>query len=653
MHNKTFIFLAALTACACTRPSAVSTAGWRLSCGDGVDIVYRGDTIARGSWAEYALDGDTMKSGIYEHTSFKKERIDDHYGRGMRWTLTMSGHDLPRLVRTFRLYDGFMLTDIALEADSAISTSYMAPLVTRHTGEMIKSPMKRAVFVPYDNDKWIRYASSVRTGDSLRSYEVTCVYDAESRQGLVAGAIEHDTWKNAVELTDGRRSMKLYSGVADELTRDVKGHGAVRSVRPRSAVMMLGRFDDWRDGMELFAGLNALTTPPRRWKHAVPVGWNSWGALQFGVNHDNATEVATFLADSLMPRSFHNADGLIYTGLDSGWDSFKEAELKDFADRCTAMHQVPCIYWTPFTDWAKNPERQVDAMPEYKYKDIYLYADGKPQELDGAYAIDPTHPAVRAMMEKTARLFRRCGYRYVKMDFMTHGRMEADSWYRKDITTGTQAYNYGMNMIDSIFGDMYINLSISPLFPAQYAQSRRIACDAWNKIKDTEYTMNALTWGWWLDRVYSYNDADHVVLRDATEGENRARVTSAVITGMFITGDDFSSKGDSTAKARAVSMLANERVNALIDGRAFRPLNADNDRSEHMFVRAEQDGRVCLAVFNYGDSPMTFGLPVERMPLKRETRYKVQELWSGGQTDSATDVTLPAKDAMIFVFSPE
>ena len=366
MHNKAYIFLAALAACACTRPSAVSTAGWRLSYDKGVDIVYRGDTIAKGSWAEYALNGDTMKSGNYEHTTFKKQRIDDRYGRGVSWTLTMSGRDMPQLVRTFRLYDGFMLTDIALEAGSAISTSYMAPLVTRHTGDMIKGPMKRAVFVPYDNDKWIRYASSARTGDSLRSYEVTCVYDAASRQGLVAGAIEHDTWKNAVELTDSRRSMKLYSGAADELTRDVKGHGAVRSARPRSAVMMLGCYDDWRDGMEHFADLNAVTTPPRRWDSAVPVGWNSWGALQFGVNHDNATEVATFLADSLMPRSFHNADGLIYTGLDSGWDSFKETELKDFADRCKAMHQVPCIYWTPFTDWAKNPERQVDAMPEYK-----------------------------------------------------------------------------------------------------------------------------------------------------------------------------------------------------------------------------------------------------------------------------------------------
>ena len=112
--------------------------------------------------------------------------------------------------------------------------------------------------------------------------------------------------------------------------------------------------------------------------------------------------------------------------------------------------------------------------PEYKYKDIYLYANGKPQELDGAYAIDPTHPAVEAMMKKTSSLFHRTGFEYVKMDFMTHGAMEADKWYLPEVTTGIQGYNYGMQLLDKYFGDMYINLSISPVFPAQYAQSRRI-----------------------------------------------------------------------------------------------------------------------------------------------------------------------------------
>ncbi|NDV60812.1 hypothetical protein, partial [Bacteroides sp. 519] len=28
------------------------------------------------------------------------------------------------------------------------------------------------------------------------------------------------------------------------------------------------------------------------------------------------------------------------------------------------------------TDWGRNPERTIDAAPEYKYKDIYLYANG-------------------------------------------------------------------------------------------------------------------------------------------------------------------------------------------------------------------------------------------------------------------------------------
>ena len=82
------------------------------------------------------------------------------------------------------------------------------------------------------------------------------------------------------------------------------------------------------------------------------------------------------------------------------------------------------------------------------------------------------------MMKKTSGLFHRAGFEYVKMDFMTHGAMEADKWYNPEITTGIQGYNYGMKLLNQYFGDMYINLSISPVFPAQYAQSRRIACDA-------------------------------------------------------------------------------------------------------------------------------------------------------------------------------
>ena len=568
------------------------------------------------------------------------------FGKGKKWTITYSSQEHPTLTQTFRIYKDFLLTDITISAnDKKLHSNYMAPVLAQ-TDTLLYSSNRRKLFVPFDNDAWIRYKSTNHIEDELRSYEVSTVYDSQKQDGIVMGAIEHDKWKNAIELNDKKKSLKMYSGVADTLTRDIHAHGSLKGNQIKSATFMIGHFKDWREGMEKYADNNAIVAPRREWNKAMPVGWNSWGALAFGVKHTNSTEVIKFFANDLQSKSFANADGELYTGLDSGWNSFSEPDLKDFADQCYANNQVPCIYWTPFTDWGKNPEREVPGT-SYKYKDVYLYADGKPQELDGAYAIDPTHPAIKKMMEDTHNLFRKCGYKYVKMDFMTHGRMEADHWYNKDITTGTEAYNYGMQLLDSIFSDMYLNLSISPIFPAQYAQSRRIACDAWNKIKDTEYTMNALSWGWWIDRVYQYNDADHVVLRDATEGENRARITSSVITGLFITGDDYSAKGDENVKNRARKYLTNPDVNAIATGRSFRPLTGDNDNSENKFIRRDEDGTTYLAVFNYTDNDLQFSLPLSRMGITG-TPKEIKELWSQKSMLPNETVTIPSKDVMIF-----
>lgn len=295
----------------------------------------------------------------------------------------------------------------------------------------------------------------------------------------------------------------------------------------------------------------------------------------------------------------------------------------------------------------------MDAAPEYKYRDIYLYANGKPQELDGAYAIDPTHPAVEAMMKKTSSLFHRTGFEYVKMDFMTHGAMEADKWYLPEVTTGIQGYNYGMQLLDKYFGDMYINLSISPVFPAQYAQSRRIACDAWNKIKDTEYTLNALSYGWWQKYIYQFNDADHIVLRDATDGENRARITSGVITGIYIGGDDFSAAGGKDGKDKALKYLTNPDINALATGEVFRPVEGNGAQSEQIFVRKEKDGTFHCALFNYSEQEQTVTLSLDRIGLEQTRSYQVKELWSGSRTTAKNkiEVTIPAKDVKVLEFN--
>ena len=161
----------------------------------------------------------------------------------------------------------------------------------------------------------------------------------------------------------------------------------------------------WRKGLEEFADANARIAPPRNWGKAVPFGWNSWGVLQFKLTYEKAMQVSDFFKNNLQNNHFVNTDNTVYIGLDSGWSSFTEEQLKAFVQKCKENGQSAGIYWTPFTDWGKNKDRQIKDSPAYQYKDVYLYANGKPQDLDGAYAIDPTHPAIEDQMKKTSELF--------------------------------------------------------------------------------------------------------------------------------------------------------------------------------------------------------------------------------------------------------
>ncbi len=383
MIERMDILLVSIFLSACAQSEIKSQMGdWKVDLDpeSRVVILSKGSKVlTSGMYASYRLGDDLITTKDYRESvritgPSDYSAVEDGL---VAITIKYTQKNLPTLEQNFYIERGtdYLLTDFTLNDEHDISSNYMAPVCIDSMSALLGAGDNRALFIPFDNDKWIRFQSYPASVEKLTSYEVTAIFNTESRNGLVVGSVEHGNWKTAIDMTGGTdrpnlNSLICYGVAANETTRDVKPHGALKGKSVKSPKVFIGLFDDWREGMEAYADVNAMIAPPKAWNKAVPNGWNSWGVLQFNLTYEKAIEVSDFFRDNLQNNHFINGDSLVYIGLDSGWNSFTEEELKSFADHCKANGQVAGIYWTPFTDWGKNPEKTIKDAPEYKFKDV-------------------------------------------------------------------------------------------------------------------------------------------------------------------------------------------------------------------------------------------------------------------------------------------
>jgi len=601
-----------------------------------------------------AQSNTAQSSPNYATRTYSTAALSDGFGAGTKHIISLSGNGLIPMQQVFYVYNSrnYFYTDIALNGTGA-NCYNMAPLISTNVVLPVSGD-NRVIKSPFDNDTFISYDAQALSGSvNTTSSEVTAIYDNTSRNGLVLGSIEHSDWKTGITVVGSGSTLSqlsLFGGLAQEaITRDKKGHGWVGQggTYAKSPKMMVGFFNDWRDGMEEFGSSNRIAEPPYifNWTQGTPFGWNSWGSIQSGLNLTNAKGVVDFFANTL--TTFRNGN-TAYIDLDSYWDNLNDTELKQFADYCKLKGLKPGIYWAPFVDWGKT-SRTVEGS-SYNYTDIWSKENGAYHDLDGCRALDPTHPGTKQRIAWMIGRFKTAGFQMIKIDFLGHAAIEADSYYDGSVHTGMQAYRQGMEYLtDQLAGQMLVYAAISPnLATARYAHMRRIACDAFSSISDSKYTLNSTNYGWWQTYMYNYIDADHEVLSTASLGTNHARVASGVITGTVITGDNFSTTGQWTTTAQ--TLFQNQEVLDIArNGVAFRPVEANTGTgTSELFARAVGN-YLYLAAFNYGTSSKSYSVSYSRIGLPTGT-YAMKELFSGTTSTLTSSIgfTVGASDAALY-----
>ena len=606
--------------------------------------------------------GPVYDSRNYTTVVYSISNVNNKFGKGKLYTITHPGSNQLQQLFTVFPDKNYFIAELTLKGENA-ACNYMAPLIADNF-VFDKKGDNRSLFVPFDNDMWVRYNAAEMQKANFTSSEVTALYNNDTYNGIVIGSLEHTLWKSGVQVTGASDTtlaeLAVFAGYTDPaITHDQLPHGNVPAINGicSSPKMMIGYFDDWRNGMETYAKLNGIAEPKYifSWKGAKPIGWNSWGSIQAKLNIENAKAVVDFFAGSL--TAFRTADSSLFIDLDSYWDNMTPggidgdvSKLKAFVGYCKQKGFKPGIYWAPFVDWGKTPRKIESSL--YSYEQTWTTQNGIDIDTDGGRAMDPTHPGTRDRIIHYLTAFKQLGFKMIKIDFLSHGAIEADHFYDPAVTTGMQAFSKGMQLVDSVLdGRMLVYAAISPnIATSKYVHVRRIACDAFSAIDNTEYTLNSTGYGWWQNELYNFVDADHVVFGNATDEENRARLTSSLITGTLITGDDYSKDGKWTTTAK--ELLQKKDVIFLTRyGKIFRPVEA-NTTNKGVVIFEQIIKKDCyVAVVNYSGEVQDFNILLNRLGLDDLNKsWQADEIFTGTKSIAGTHLTikLAGNDAAIY-----
>lgn len=270
MH-RLFSFIALTIAVALSaHAQTIDKSGWAITYDDNsktIAISKDGKAILSGVYAaaHYAVgSGSTTEatSSTAEYKGMSSEAVSDEFGSGTRYTFTYALADGVEMQQQFAFYATlpYFITHLTLDGKgNTLKSNFLSPISTETTATFLptgsEKTANRMLYVPFDNDAWVSYQSMIcnRDGDGnpreTNAYSVNAIYNGETRQGLVAGAVDHDTWKSIVHAKADNYTdileFNLRSGYVDYWSHsNGLPHGSVVGETVSSARFMMGMFDD-------------------------------------------------------------------------------------------------------------------------------------------------------------------------------------------------------------------------------------------------------------------------------------------------------------------------------------------------------------------------------------------------------------------------
>lgn len=501
----------------------------------------------------------------------------------------------------------------------------------------------------YNNDDFA--VLPVQGARGVLSHWLGGLIDAQGGHGLIAGAVETQSWKSGVWYDGPSGTFSAHSGTRSPV--DTVSPAPRVGPQVDSALTFVGYRDDYQDALaDLMAAVRAMEPPLAAPSLPAPVGWSAWYHHGIRTDEQIMRGVTDFIAENWAPLGYR------YINLDAGWnraDGDTRYDPQKFPAGIESLvryiHDRNLLAGAYFVPFAVSPSLLDEHAPgsDYRYRDMLVRdAQGEPIHasiLDWEYVLDTTHPGALPLLYQSATRIAEDGFDFVKLDFLQIGTQEG---VRHDPSvTAMEAFHRGMRTITEAWRDsgrpMFISAAISPLYIQPHVHARRVGNDV--EFGQAREASNVAL-SWFTGLLYHRNDPDNAVVRPTWfpgYNDNLARLhaTMAALGGtLFLAGDD----PRELPPGRA-ALLTNKSVLALArEPLVIRPLTVAETPAPVWHAPAV-DGSYIVAVFNWdGATSRRQTVRFADIDIDQRAAYSVFDLWAEqemGMRESSVTVDLP------------